>query len=64
MCLWRKLYPILIIQWKNLLSEIDQNKKIKYLPYIDLSEMKSVLLSNIMDKMKKIHNRKGIPFIA
>jgi len=58
------LYPILIIQWKNLLSEIDQNKKIKYLPYIDLSEMKSVLLSNIMDKMKKIHNRKGIPFIA
>ena len=51
-------------QWKNLLSGIDKNKKIKYIPYIDLSEMKSVLLSNIMDKMKKIHDRKGIPFIA
>ena len=50
--------------WNKLLLFIEEQREVKYIPYADIREFKSILLGKIMHKVKEIHKRKGIPFMG
>lgn len=50
--------------WKCLISYIEKNTNVKYLPYVDNREFKSVFLGKIMHHVKKLHKKLQIPFMG
>ena len=50
--------------WKSLISYLEIDTNIKYIPYVDVREFRSVLMGKVMHRVKEIHKKMRIPFMG